>query len=129
MRIGKTYHFDAAHYLPEHPKCGVMHGHTYHVTVTLYGEPNQDGFIMDFGQLDKIVKSELDELDHDVLNKHLSNPTCELLARYLKDLLLHRLEPLMPKGLAIRVQEGDGGWAEDSNSSLHSQILPKRGII
>ena len=39
MRLGITEYIDCAHFLPGHPKCGQVHGHTYRVDVTSEGQP------------------------------------------------------------------------------------------
>jgi 6-pyruvoyltetrahydropterin/6-carboxytetrahydropterin synthase len=80
MRISRTYHYDSAHWLPlvrEGHKCGRMHGHTYQLTVTLAGEPNQQGWVMDFADIDQAVRPWLARLDHRILNDEIPNPTTE----------------------------------------------------
>ena len=63
--IERTYTFSAAHIIPGHPKCGRMHGHNYKVEVSVTGElSGPQNWIMDFGELDKIVKPLIDRLDH-----------------------------------------------------------------
>jgi 6-pyruvoyltetrahydropterin/6-carboxytetrahydropterin synthase len=58
--------FSACHFIPNHPKCGCLHGHTYAISVRIEGE--QDGeFIIDFELVKKIVNSICDNLDHKVL--------------------------------------------------------------
>ncbi len=54
------------HRLPFHKgKCYNLHGHTYKLQVTIEGEPDKNGFVMDFGDLKKIVKETvLEKLDH-----------------------------------------------------------------
>ncbi|TDI89346.1 MAG: 6-carboxytetrahydropterin synthase QueD, partial [Caldithrix sp.] len=47
MKLGTTHYIDCAHFLPGHPKCGQLHGHTYKVEVVIEGE-NKDGMIIDF---------------------------------------------------------------------------------
>lgn len=60
MRIGKTFRFDAAHFLPNVPdehKCKRLHGHTYHVTVSIEGPVGfESGWVMDYGVLSAVVK-------------------------------------------------------------------------
>ena len=38
MKLGITEFIDCAHFLPGHPKCGQVHGHTYKVEVIIEGE-------------------------------------------------------------------------------------------
>jgi len=58
--------FSACHFIPNHPKCGCLHGHTYAISVRLEGE--QDGeFIIDFERVKRIINDLCDRLDHRVL--------------------------------------------------------------
>lgn len=58
--------FSASHLIPDHPKCGRLHGHTYAISVRVEG--SQEGeFIIDFIVLKDIVKDICDRLDHRVL--------------------------------------------------------------
>ncbi len=58
--------FSACHFIPNHPKCGCLHGHTYAVSVRVEGE-QQGEFIIDFEILKNIVNELCDTLDHRVL--------------------------------------------------------------
>jgi 6-pyruvoyltetrahydropterin/6-carboxytetrahydropterin synthase len=58
--------FSACHFIPDHPKCGKLHGHTYAVSVKIIGAKNGD-FIVDFEDLKKVVSDICDQLDHVVL--------------------------------------------------------------
>jgi len=71
VKISKTYTFDAAHQLVGHEgKCKNLHGHTYSVTVEIEGEQihnpgaSDDTMVMDYGNLDIIVKPVIEQLDH-----------------------------------------------------------------
>jgi 6-pyruvoyltetrahydropterin/6-carboxytetrahydropterin synthase len=59
--------FDAAHLIPGHPKCGFLHGHTYALHAEVHGTPADSGFIMDFGDVKRVLRSIADDLDHQVL--------------------------------------------------------------
>jgi 6-pyruvoyltetrahydropterin/6-carboxytetrahydropterin synthase len=50
--------FSAAHYLPGHPKCGVLHGHTYTVKrlELSYDQPTSDDFV-DLGDIKAVLKT------------------------------------------------------------------------
>ncbi len=62
------FRFSACHVIPGHPKCGRLHGHTYHVTIEIEGERRDpDGFVVDFDEVKRIVREILEELDHRVL--------------------------------------------------------------
>jgi 6-pyruvoyltetrahydropterin/6-carboxytetrahydropterin synthase len=58
--------FSACHFIPNHPKCGCLHGHTYAISVRLEGEQKGE-FIIDFEKVKKIVNELCDRLDHRVL--------------------------------------------------------------
>jgi len=84
--ISKEVEIAIAHYLPNHPgKCKFLHGHSLIVEVTVSGfELNNQGMLVDFGDLKKLVTEEVvDVLDHTCLNDLLEVPTVELLAKYL----------------------------------------------
>lgn len=58
--------FSACHFIPNHPKCGCLHGHTYAISVRIEGEQAGE-FIIDFEQVKGIVNNICDRLDHRVL--------------------------------------------------------------
>lgn len=91
IRITKQFSFETGHALYGYDgKCRNVHGHSYKLSVTVIGEPISDadhvkfGMVIDFGDLKKIVKSEIvDQFDHaTVFNKN--TPHLEL-AKELKD--------------------------------------------
>jgi 6-pyruvoyltetrahydropterin/6-carboxytetrahydropterin synthase len=63
--ISRSYVFSAAHRLEGHPKCGRMHGHNYEVEVSITVDrlPKEE-WVLDYAQLDAIVKPMIDEMDH-----------------------------------------------------------------
>ncbi len=75
IRITKHFDFESAHALYGYDgKCKNIHGHSYHLYVTVIGEPIDDGenpkngMVMDFGDLKRIVKKEIvDVFDHAVV--------------------------------------------------------------
>lgn len=79
--------FEASHRIPEHPKCGKLHGHTYKVTVVLsVMKPTlRSGMILDFG----VIKKLLDRFDHTYLNEFFRMPTAENIALYIALKVLH----------------------------------------
>jgi 6-pyruvoyltetrahydropterin/6-carboxytetrahydropterin synthase len=67
-KIGKTYHFSAAHTIPGHPKCGRVHGHNYEVTIILSGDKLDDmGMLVDYSEMDRLIKPTIDAMDHKFL--------------------------------------------------------------
>lgn len=85
MFLTKEFSFDAAHNLiAYHGKCEKLHGHTYRMSVTLRGTPDEEGMIMDFVELKDIVKKEiLSKFDHAYLNDVLPQPTAENIAKFV----------------------------------------------
>lgn len=82
MLLSKEFTFEAAHYLPRyHGKCERLHGHSYRLLVTVEGEPDAEGMIIDFRELKAIVKENvIDRCDHHLLNDFIPNPAAELVA-------------------------------------------------
>lgn len=79
MFVTKTFTFDSAHFLTNYyGKCERMHGHTYTLEVTLEGDVQSNGLIIDFVVLKRMVKKHvLDKLDHQTLNDVIENPSAE----------------------------------------------------
>ena len=92
IRITKKFRFEAAHALYGYDgKCKNIHGHNYNLFVTIIGAPVKDdsnvkyGMVMDFGDLKKIINSEIvDKFDHSVIfNKN--SPHKELADELIKN--------------------------------------------
>ncbi len=113
MKIFRTYIFHAARFIPtleeKHP-CRHMHGHTFNIIVEIEGEINdKTGFVMDFYDIDKIVKSNIiDKIDHKILNEipGLKNPSSEHLSIWIWDHLINEL-PLLSK-ISVSEEHGTG---------------------
>lgn len=91
IRITKQFSFETGHALYGYDgKCKNVHGHSYKLSVTVFGQPIKDssnvkfGMVIDFGDLKKIVKEEIvNVFDHaTVFNKN--TPHIEL-AKELQD--------------------------------------------
>ncbi|CAG0907961.1 unnamed protein product, partial [Cyprideis torosa] len=91
IRITKHFDFETAHALYGYDgKCKNIHGHSYHLHVTVIGTPIEDpdhpknGMVMDFGDLKKIVKEEIVvKFDHAVVLN--SNSPHRELAKTIED--------------------------------------------
>lgn len=87
LELNCVFHFAASHFLTKyHGKCEDLHGHNYKVIVTIEGEVQDDGMVLDF----KIVKSKVKEkvikvLDHKHLNDIIDNPSAEHVAIWIWD--------------------------------------------
>jgi len=109
MKLGRTFYFDAAHYLPNYKgKCEKLHGHTYRLDVIIESEIGNDGMILDFNDLKKIVETNvIDKVDHQDLNKIFKNPTAENMTEWI----FNRLDKKLPL-YSVRLYEGHGKWVE-----------------
>ena len=109
--VTRRYHFEAGHWLPkvadEH-KCKRPHGHNYILDVTVGGQVRDNGFIIDFWDLDKIVNPIIATVDHRMLNDvtGLENPTAENIAYWF----LAQLSNCSVIG--VRVYETRDCWAD-----------------
>lgn len=59
--------FAASHFLLDMGKCEHLHGHNYSVMVEICGEPDDNGVIIDFHDLNLVVSKVCRSLDHRVL--------------------------------------------------------------
>jgi 6-pyruvoyltetrahydropterin/6-carboxytetrahydropterin synthase len=107
MKLGVIDYIDCAHFLPEHPKCGALHGHTYKVEIVVEGDI-RNGMVIDFSDLKNAAREVLRQYDHKSWNDFLEYPSveniCELLHRKLTDVVRFPF--------TLRVWEGEGKWAE-----------------
>ena len=139
IRLTKHFTFESAHALYNYDgKCSHLHGHSYHLYVTVIGVPEQDenspkcGMVMDFGLLKRIVNEEIiEKFDHSVvLNQKNAlpdgtlalpmfenvltfpfQPTCENMLEYFAGLISRRL----PQGVqlkALKLYETADSYAE-----------------
>lgn len=124
-RVTKQFTFEMAHALYGYDgPCKNIHGHTYHLEVTLRGEPLDDathvknGMVVDFSVIKKIVMEEVVSMyDHalvlnvdapyvksDLLTTEFEKvftvpfqPTCENLMLYF----MRKLQPRIPERLTL----------------------------
>lgn len=143
IRITKQFDFEAAHALEGYfGKCKDIHGHSYHLRITVSGsvDPSkpkvEDGMVMDFTDLKKIVKKEIiDQFDHMLILKDDSRfrgiesqnervqyvpyqPTCENL---LLD-MVNRIQNKMPEGVNLHsafLRETPRSYAEWFEADQH----------
>jgi len=107
VRLTKEFHFEAAHDLPTFPpghKCRRLHGHSFRFHVIVAGEVDPaKGYLIDYGDIKQVAEPIVKQLDHYYLNEieGLSNPTSEVLAKWIYD----KLKPSLPMLDAIVVFE------------------------
>jgi len=82
MELSCTFKFAAAHFLTKyHGKCENLHGHNYKMIITIEGEMQGDGMVMDYKIIKKIVNEKVvNKIDHTLLNDIMDNPSSELFA-------------------------------------------------
>ena len=107
VELVKEFRFEAAHYLPNVPeghKCRRMHGHSFRGEVAVRGEVDPaTGWLIDFADLQKLVRPIVERLDHYTLNEipGLENPTSEVLAVWI----WNELKPMLPILGRITIEE------------------------
>ena len=139
IRITKQFSFETGHALYGYDgKCKNVHGHSYRLDVTVFGQPISDsthvkfGMVIDFTDLKKIIKEEIvNVFDHaTVFNKNtphkelamtLKNsghkviladyqPTCELLIIDFAHKIKKRLPPYISLH-SLKLQETESSFA------------------
>lgn len=110
--LTRDFRFEAARSLPmldsEHP-CSRVHGHSFVARMVLRGEvDSRIGWVMDYGEIDKVAGPHIGLLDHAYLNDiaGLKNPTSENIAIWLWERLKSEL-PLLQK---IGISETQTSW-------------------
>ncbi len=117
IRITKEFKFEMAHALLGYDgPCRNIHGHSYEFNVTISGTPIGEkghpklGMVMDFGDLKKIIRSEVvDVFDHAlVLNKAMDSTLIDKLSENFEKVILLDYQPtseLMIVDFAQRIKE------------------------
>lgn len=98
-RIVRRYEMEVAHQLtagvPEGHKCRRPHGHRYVLEVEIEGPLDDDGILIEYGDIDRVVVPILKHVDHHSLNTLRercstreaelvsTNPTAERLVEWL----------------------------------------------
>ena len=120
IRITKHFDFETAHALYGYDgKCKNIHGHSYQLYVTVIGVPINDpdhvknGMVIDFGDLKKIVKSEIvDVFDHaTVLNENSPH----------KD-LAEKIRPHSPKVILVDYQPTSENMIVDFAQKINKHL-------
>lgn len=141
MNTTASLTYSIGHRLEGHPGlCANFHGHNYTFEVTISGNPNEIGYVIDFKDLKAIMRELLDKLDHAMV-LHVSdplahgiptklvllsrNPSAENFASLMFNHVQDRGGPFTVT--RVRVRETDGGWAEadrvDRNVTIRGERL------
>lgn len=137
MKIAKEYRWEMGHRLPFHKGlCKNIHGHSYRMVVEITGELDKNGMIIDFFDLNKIVKPIIEKYDHaflcwkgdkKVLNFLTQNKMKKVVVDYhstvenicsdFVDILTHRLLDIKNnkfEELTVKIYESPNAYAEKS---------------
>jgi 6-pyruvoyltetrahydropterin/6-carboxytetrahydropterin synthase len=112
-KIATSYDFCSAHWLPyvaDDHKCKRLHGHNYKLWVLIEGEVGDDGMLIDFFQIDKVVAPLVKQVDHYELNgiRGLENPTAELISLWFA----RKIAGALGRPVTCRLFETPECWAE-----------------
>jgi 6-pyruvoyltetrahydropterin/6-carboxytetrahydropterin synthase len=92
LKLTQSFYFDAAHTLDNRDvdcytkiKSSTIHGHTYHASISVEGEPDEDGMVKDLNAVWLMIDFIRSHLDHKFLNnvEGLGNPTIENLCIFI----------------------------------------------
>lgn len=127
IRITKLFSFEMAHSLDGYDgKCRNLHGHSYHLQVTIQSAKvgmeacGDDGMLFDFGDLKRLVQETVVErYDHSlVLNAAVDKSVLEAIKRYYDKVLVVDFQPTTENLLAEFAQRI--GAALPSDIKLYS---------
>ncbi len=113
-------HFAAAHKLKMvGEKCENLHGHNWNIEVYVSGEKlNPAGVLVDFGDIKKVVKEIIFELDHKYLNEIAAfatvQPSSEQIAIHIAEKLKKYLDQMSSEDSPIRVSRISAWESEDA---------------
>jgi len=125
MDISKEAKFEYAHRLHNYPgPCANIHGHSGRLIVTISGEVKEDGMVVDFKWLDKVIDDAIvKRLDHQFLNElGLADlqflPTAERLCIFIWRALSRHLNSIERKfGSDLRLEKVQF-WETETSSAL-----------
>ena len=92
MKLTQSFYFEAAHTLDKRDvdchtkiKSATIHGHTYHASVSIEGEPDENGMIRDLNAVWLMIDFIKSHLDHKFLDdvEGLGRPTLENLCLFI----------------------------------------------
>ena len=136
MKIAKEFHWEMGHRLPEHfGLCKNIHGHSYKMIIEFEGELDEQGMVIDFYDVEKIIAPIIDELDHSFMVKDDDKLTLEFLEKlnskkvvvnffatvenicnYISDKIIKSKLPKNIKFIKVRIYETAEEYAEEKVS-------------
>lgn len=111
IELSQRFYFEAAHTLQrklESESSARIHGHTYHATVTISGQPDpQTGMLIDLAEFRKHIDAVRLQLDHHYLNEltELGPVTIENLCCFI----YQKLQPTLPGLVRVSVERPASG--------------------
>ncbi len=82
MKVAKEYKWEMGHRLQNHEgKCKNLHGHSYKAIFDFDGDVNENGMVIDYYEIDKIVNPIIGELDHSFLCQRSDTELSDLLSK------------------------------------------------
>ncbi len=100
----KEIEFSAAHIIQSHPgPCKNLHGHTYKVRVFIESEKlNSLGMVIDFSDLNKILKEVISKFDHKYLNELKDFEDLIPTAENIAFIICKKIKKVLPRGLKLQ---------------------------
>ena len=134
MKIAKEFRWEMGHRLPEHfGLCKNIHGHSYKMLVEFEGDLDEQGMIIDYYDVEKIINPIVEKLDHafmvnkndktvlEFLKKMNSKKvvvdfqsTAENICTFILDEVKKSNLPSNVKGIKLRVYETVDDYAEET---------------
>lgn len=108
--LSQRFYFEAAHTLRravEAQGSRRVHGHTYEAEVTVRGEPDAQGMVIDLAVLRAAIALVRERLDHHFLDEvaDLGTPTLENLCSFIR----RQLTPAVPGLCAVMIERRASG--------------------
>jgi 6-pyruvoyltetrahydropterin/6-carboxytetrahydropterin synthase len=121
MKIAKEFRWEMGHRLPEHfGQCKNIHGHSYKMLVEFEGKIDEQGMIIDYYDVEKIINPIIEKLDHAfMVNKKKKvvvdfQSTAENICVYILNEVKKTDLPKNVKAIKVRVYETVHDYAEDT---------------
>ena len=128
ISVTKKFEFESCHFLNLYNgPCARMHGHTYKLEVTVAGNPVNNGMIIDFVDLKKMVNHYIiDKMDHQNLNELkddiglplFTQPTAELMVLWMATTLAPVFAQLGCTLTHVRLYETSNSHADWHNEGF-----------
>ena len=133
MKVAKEFKWEMGHRLPEHfGNCKNIHGHSYKMIAEFEGRLNENDMIIDFYDVDRIIKALVEKLDHafmvnkndteviEFLDKIKSkklvvdfNSTVENICKFVLNEIRKVELPGNINSIAVRIYETNEDYAEE----------------